>query len=236
MRSFLYSGSVILFFASIILFQNCSTNFGNGNAPTGGALSLVFHWGIVNGQCSVQCGTGTQTPLAVCQDQFNNSALESKCPSPKPTYPAQSCQVQACGGAYAWSTAIAGSCTANSGNCGAGTQPQTVICRNQAGQQVPDSFCSGTAKPPAVVACDTGASCLPRPAPNSMFGCNPGIFDHCIISTAAHASVTVAGTCETGFAATSASGCYGTCQATAKAAEQWTVFSSCGHAGTSTAY
>lgn len=223
------ASAVVLF-----LFQNCSTDFGNSHNAN--ALNAKgYHWVLLYGACSAQCGTGTQAASAVCEDVNGNSTSNNLCTTPLPALTPKSCTVQACG-TYTWFTTITAGCNPTNGICGSGTQPQTVVCHNSSAQTVPDTWCT-TTKPATLATC-AGAACPPSPAPNSAFGCNPGIFDHCVITATTNSSnaANVTGTCEGGFAG--ASPCFASCHLVGAkgAGEQWYVTSDCGHASTTTAY
>lgn len=106
------------------------------------------------GACSKTCGTGQSIRVVICQDQAGATVNDSFCPVPKPAV-SQTCNTNVCPpvATYAWST-TPGVC---SKECGTGTVTDTVVCKSNDGNVVPDSQCDAATKPPVTHTCNTQA-------------------------------------------------------------------------------
>jgi hypothetical protein len=106
------------------------------------------------GTCSKTCGGGTQTQTVTCQDSSGATVANSSCTDTEPVT-SQACNTQACL-TYNWVQSGFGACSAT---CGGGAKTQTVTCKDNLGNTVANSLCTG-AMPSNVQACNTQA-CTP---------------------------------------------------------------------------
>jgi len=128
---------------------NCTGN----NCPAG-----TYSWfeGGFN-LCSKPCGGGTQTQTVECRRNSDNVGVaDSYCSGTKPDG-ARTCNAQTCSSTYTWNVGSFGAC---SKTCGTGQRTRTVVCQDQSGTTVADSFCSGTTKPATSENCNTN-TCPP---------------------------------------------------------------------------
>jgi hypothetical protein len=102
------------------------------------------------GSCSASaCGVGTQSRTVRCEREDGALVSESLCPAPRPAE-SRACQnTTAC----SWYTGAYGTCSVR---CGGGTSARAVYCRDSAGAQVPDAWCT-LAKPQSSMSCNAQA-------------------------------------------------------------------------------
>lgn len=101
--------------------------------------------------CSKPCGMGAQTQDVYCLRHSDNVAVaDSFCTGPKPAA-VRSCNLQTCLTPYTWNTGPLSAC---SRTCGGGWRERKVICQDQGGSQVADSFCAQISKPTATEFCN----------------------------------------------------------------------------------
>ena len=109
-----------------------------------------YEWHYGNwGQCSNNCGQGSQTRSATCKDQNGNVAQDYKCSGTPIT--TQNCTSDT-GCIYNWSYGSWGQCSTT---CGEGTQTRTATCKDQNGNLAQDYKC-GTAVKSQTCTSDTG--------------------------------------------------------------------------------
>ncbi|PVD19998.1 hypothetical protein C0Q70_20492 [Pomacea canaliculata] len=91
-------------------------------------------------ECSVTCGSGTQTRRIECRHRLSeNSELSvsaSQCDQAQKPAIAQQCETNPCA---QWQTGDWGVCSTE---CGGGERVRQVECVDQQGVQIPDSYCS----------------------------------------------------------------------------------------------
>jgi len=97
------------------------------------------------------CGGGSQSQSVICQDSTGKTVDDSFCSGSKPST-SQTCNPQACL-TYNWAQSGFGACSAT---CGGGTQTQTVTCKDNLGNTVNNSFCTG-AMPATTQTCNPQA-------------------------------------------------------------------------------
>uniref|UniRef100_UPI0037E8B550 papilin b, proteoglycan-like sulfated glycoprotein n=1 Tax=Semicossyphus pulcher TaxID=241346 RepID=UPI0037E8B550 len=107
----------------------------------------------VFGECSAACGGGMQYRSVQCwiQDPSNPRVVEeSYCITQRLQRPhiQQACNMHACAAEYSVSSFSVCSVT-----CGEGQQTREVYCVGSRGERLPDSSCSGVARPQSVQAC-----------------------------------------------------------------------------------
>jgi hypothetical protein len=154
----------VLGFLILLAFQNCSqVNFSAMDVTPVSTLSSVvspppvdhssYAW--VGGGwslCSASCGQqGAQTQTVVCQRNDGVAVAGSFCGGTPPSG-SQSCSGVACIG-YSWVASGFGNCSAS---CGGGTQTQSVLCKDNAGNSSDASLCSGS-RPATSQTCNTQA-------------------------------------------------------------------------------
>jgi hypothetical protein len=128
-----------LFFISLMLFSG-SLFAGPG-----------YYWDAdAWGECSVICGTGTQTRTIVCKDSGGNVIDDSNCDYLTKPDESQACIADPC--TYTWETGSWGDC---SEDCGGGIRARTVSCKEvETVTIVDDSNCEAGSKPAVSEACN----------------------------------------------------------------------------------
>lgn len=116
--------------------QTCNTHICVNNNFT--LIGPGARWEVGNwNSCSVSCGGGSQSRPVQCVDNWDQVLSDSLCPGTKPPT-AQSCNSQSCF-SYNWFPGVWSSCSAS---CGTGIQTRNLMCTNQFGSIVTNSFCS----------------------------------------------------------------------------------------------
>ncbi|ACL04284.1 Thrombospondin, type 1 repeat protein [Desulfatibacillum aliphaticivorans] len=114
--------------------------------------ACVYNWVVSAwGDCSADCGGGTQTRSVACQDQGGNVVSDGNCADAKPSA-TQSCNTDAC--EYAWTVSSWSDCSVD---CGGGLQIRSITCRDQFGNVVNPERC--TDPQPAVSQACNAQSC-----------------------------------------------------------------------------
>ncbi|XP_060907923.1 papilin b, proteoglycan-like sulfated glycoprotein isoform X1 [Labrus mixtus] len=115
-------------------------------------LSYFYKTGVY-GECSAACGGGMQYRSIECwvQDSANPRVVEeSYCITQRLQRPQsqQACNMHACAAEYSVSSFSVCSVT-----CGEGQQTREVFCVGSRGERLPESACSGLARPASVQTC-----------------------------------------------------------------------------------
>lgn len=128
----------------------------------GGSNILSYEWieGSWGGCSATACGTnGTQLRNVICRDSNGLTVADSFCTTHVGVKPAtsQACSAPACSATYNWVAGTFGACSVTA--CGqTGTQTRSVVCQNNSGTTVADSFCANSgAKPSNTQPCSTPA-------------------------------------------------------------------------------
>lgn len=116
----------------------------------------IYEWKIVEGVCSVTCGTGTSTNQVVCirkRDGFKADDVLCEASTKPSTGSPKECTMQSCPETYSWNTTYSG-CSVS---CGIGTKQPIVKCiRDSDKEIVADSNCSSEKPSPPALSCDMG--------------------------------------------------------------------------------
>jgi len=112
---------------------------GDRTPPCGGGCShITYSWYQGGyGACSKPCGGGIQTQIVECRSNKGVVVPDSYCLGEKPKE-ILSCNLQECASTYTWNVGEFGEC---SKTCGGGVRTRTVVCQNDRGVTVADSFC-----------------------------------------------------------------------------------------------
>ncbi len=137
-----------------LITQNCAkarfdrmTSDCTGSNCNNTGFSVKWNFDIEWGECSAECGGGTQTREVYCEDASGNRVDESRCSSADRPAEQRVCNVHSCDSLrYVWVPGAWGTCTG-------GTQTRTIACYDtQTSTEVDDSNCTQT--PP-----ETSRSC-----------------------------------------------------------------------------
>ncbi len=108
------------------------------------------------GLCDKPCNGGSAIQTVECRRNSDDVAVtDTYCSGTKPAG-TQTCNAQTCTGNYTWNTGNYGVC---SKTCGTGQSSRVVVCQDQTGTTVNDSFCSAP-KPTVSKDCNTN-TCPP---------------------------------------------------------------------------